>query len=119
MKRNRWTFGLGTIGRDMVYALVNMYLIFYMTDVICVPTRILWHITFIIFAARIFDACNDPVMGLIVDNTKTKFGKFKPWIAFGAFTSGILAILKSAAALIRYFLPSCIFCGELLLQQTI
>ena len=93
MKRNRWTFGLGTIGRDMVYALVNMYLIFYMTDVICVPTRILWHITFIIFAARIFDACNDPVMGLIVDNTKTKFGKFKPWIAFGAFTSGILTIL--------------------------
>ena len=70
-----------------------MYLLFYMTDVICVPTRILWHITFIIFAARIFDACNDPVMGLIVDNTKTKFGKFKPWIAFGAFTSGILTIL--------------------------
>ena len=92
-KRNRWTFGLGTIGRDMVYTLISMYLIFYMTDVIYVPTAILWRITAIVLAARIFDACNDPFMGLIVDNTKTKFGKFKPWIAFGAFTSGILTIL--------------------------
>ena len=92
-KRNRWTFGLGTIGRDMVYTLISMYLIFYMTDVIYVPTGILWRITAIVLAARIFDACNDPFMGLIVDNTKTKFGKFKPWIAFGAFTSGILTIL--------------------------
>ena len=93
MKQNRWTFGLGTIGRDMVYSLISMYLIFYMTDVIYVPTNVLWSITVIVLAARIFDACNDPIMGLIVDNTKTKYGKFKPWIAFGALTSGILTIL--------------------------
>lgn len=93
MKRNKWAFGVGTIGRDMVYSLISMYLIFYMTDVIYVPTDILWWITGIVLVARIFDACNDPVMGLIVDNTNTRFGKFKPWIAIGAALSGIITIL--------------------------
>jgi len=92
-KRNRWTFGLGTIGRDMVYSLVSMYLIYYLTDVIHLPTNTLWWVTGIVLCARIFDAFNDPVMGLIVDNTNTKYGKFKPWIAFGAVASGMLTIL--------------------------
>jgi len=96
MKRNRWTFGIGTIGRDMVYSLVSMYLIYYLTDVIEVPTNVLWWLTGIILAARIFDACNDPIMGLIVDNTNTRFGKFKPWIAFGAVVSGFMTVLLFA-----------------------
>lgn len=91
--RNTWAFGLGTIGRDMVYSMISMYLIFYMTDVIYLPTSVLWWISGIVLAARVFDALNDPVMGLIVDNTNTKFGKFKPWIAFGALSSGIITIL--------------------------
>lgn len=91
--RNHFTFGLGTIGRDMVYSMVSMYLIFYLTDVIEIPTGILWWITGIVLCARIFDAMNDPVMGVIVDNTNTRYGKFKPWIAFGAILSGILTIL--------------------------
>ncbi|MDD3921106.1 MAG: glycoside-pentoside-hexuronide (GPH):cation symporter, partial [Eubacteriales bacterium] len=91
--RNRITFGLGTVGRDMLYSLVSMYLIFYLTDILCLPDSTLWWITGIMLAARIFDALNDPIMGVIVDNTKTKFGKFKPWIAFGALTSGVFTIL--------------------------
>ncbi len=92
-KRNRFTFGLGTIGRDMLYSMVSMYLVFYLTDIIELSTSVLWWITGIVLAARIFDACNDPVMGVIVDNTHTRFGKFKPWIAFGALTSGVLTVL--------------------------
>jgi melibiose permease/lactose/raffinose/galactose permease len=92
-KRNRLTFGLGTIGRDMVYSLVSMYLIFYLTDVINLPTGTLWWIAGIILAARIFDALNDPVMGFIVDNTHTRWGKFKPWIAIGAPLTAVFTIL--------------------------
>lgn len=84
-KRNKYTFGLGTIGRDMVYSMVSMYLIYYLTDIIELPTSTLWWITVIVLCARIFDALNDPIMGVIVDNTKTRFGKFKPWIALGGF----------------------------------
>lgn len=95
-KKNIYTFGLGTLGRDMVYAMVSMYLIFYLSDILRISSTYLWWINGIILGARIFDALNDPIMGIIVDNTKTKYGKFKPWIAFGAITSGILTVLLFA-----------------------
>lgn len=93
MKRNRFTFGLGTIGRDMVYSIVSMFLIFYLTDVLVLPTSTLWWVTMIIFAVRVFDALNDPIMGVIVDNTHTRWGKFKPWIAIGVVLTTIFTIL--------------------------
>ncbi|MDR0289520.1 MAG: glycoside-pentoside-hexuronide (GPH):cation symporter [Treponema sp.] len=92
-KRNRAAFGIGTIGRDMVYSLVSMYLIFYLTDVINLPTSTLWWVAGIILAARIFDALTDPLMGFIVDNTHTRWGKFKPWLAVGAILSPIFTVL--------------------------
>jgi len=92
-KRNRLTFGLGTIGRDMVYSLVSMYLIFYLTDVINLSTGALWWVAGIILFARIYDALNDPVMGFIVDNTRTRWGKFKPWIAAGTILTSVFTVL--------------------------
>jgi len=91
--RNRITFGLGTIGRDMVYGIVSMFLMFYLTDVINLPTSTMWWVAGIILIARIFDAFNDPFMGLIVDNTHSRWGKFKMWITIGAATSPIFTIL--------------------------
>jgi len=87
------TFGLGTFGRDMVYSLVSMYLIFYLTDVIKLSTSTLWWVAGIILAARIFDALNDPIMGCIVDNTRTRWGKFKPWIVIGMPVSAVVTVL--------------------------
>lgn len=92
-KSNRFTFGIGTIGRDMVYSLFSMFHIFYLTDVLDLPTSTLSILLGIIVGARIFDAVTDPVMGVIVDNTKTRWGKFKPWIALGTITSPILTVL--------------------------
>ena len=92
-RRNKITFGLGTIGRDMIYTLVSMYLMFYLTDILEASDSVMWWITAIVLFARVFDAMNDPVMGVIVDNTRTKYGKFKPWIVFGSLLSGIITIL--------------------------
>jgi len=91
--RNRVTFGLGTLGRDMVYAIVSMFLIFYLTDVINLPKNTMWWVAGIILAARIFDALTDPLMGFIIDNTNTRWGKFKPWLVIGAISSPIFTIL--------------------------
>ena len=91
--RNRFNFGLGTIGRDMVYTLISMYMTFYLTDILQLSNEVMWWITGIVLAARIFDALNDPIMGAIVDNTRTRYGKFKPWIALGAFLSGAVTVL--------------------------
>ena len=91
--RNRVTFGLGTIGRDMVYALVSMFLIVYLTEVLDLSDSTMWWITGVIFAVRIFDALTDPLMGFIVDNTRTRWGKFKPWIVIGTILTPIFTIL--------------------------
>ena len=91
--RNKYTFGLGTVGRDMLYTMVSMYLMFYLTDVLCLPDDTLWWVTGIMLAARVFDAFNDPIMGVIVDNTHTKYGKFKPWICIGALLVSVFTIL--------------------------
>lgn len=82
--RNRLSFGLGTLGRDMVGALVSMYLMYYLTDILDISGGAVVAVTAILVVMRIFDAVNDPVMGLIVDNTRTRWGKFKPWIVLGA-----------------------------------
>lgn len=91
--KNRYTFGLGTVGRDMLYTMVSMYLMFYLTDVLTLPDDTLWWVTGIMLAARVFDAFNDPFMGVIVDNTHTKYGKFKPWICIGAVLVSVFTIL--------------------------
>jgi len=96
MKRNKYCFGLGTLGRDALYTLISMYLITYLTEVVGLSDGQLAIIGTIMVVCRVFDALNDPVMGTIVDNTKTKWGKFKPWIVFGAIASGIFTILLFA-----------------------
>lgn len=96
MNKNKYCFGLGTLGRDAMYTLVSMYLITYLTEVVGLSDGQLAIIGTIMVICRVFDALNDPVMGTIVDNTKTKWGKFKPWIVFGAIASGIFTILLFA-----------------------
>jgi len=93
LRRNRYTFGIGTIGRDMVYTLVSMFLIVYLTNVLHLPSRDLGLITGIIVGFRVLDAINDPLIGMVVDNTRTRWGKHKPWIAIGALLSGLATIL--------------------------
>lgn len=92
-QRNKWTFGLGTLGRDMVYSLVSSYLIFFLTDVVDLSDARLWWVSTIMLAVRLFDACTDIVMGSIVDNTRSRWGQYKPWIAAGAASSAALTVL--------------------------
>lgn len=91
--RNRYGYGIGTLGRDMTYTLVSMYLIFYLSDVLEVSAPVLATVTVILVVARIFDAVNDPLMGLLVDNTRGRWGKFRPWIVIGAVLSCIFLVL--------------------------
>ena len=53
--RNRWTFSVGTLGRDMVYALVSLYLIFFLTEVLNASDAFMWWAGWLILAARLFE----------------------------------------------------------------
>ena len=90
---NRYMFGLGTVGRDMLYTMVSMYLLFFLTDILNLPDSTMWWMTGAMTILRVFDAVNDPIMGYLVDNTHSRYGKFKPWIVIGGIIGGILTIL--------------------------
>ena len=92
-RRNKFCFGFGTIGRDMFYTMVSMFIMVYITEVLIVPDATLAIMTTLLFAMRIFDAFNDPIMGLIVDNTRTRFGKFKPGMLLGGTAASICMLL--------------------------
>jgi len=93
MKRNRICFGLGTVGRDALYSLVSMYLLVHLTDVVGFSDGGLAAIGIMLTLFGIFDAVIDPFVGAIVDNTKTRWGKFKPWIFIGMIGTGVLSVL--------------------------
>ena len=93
MKRNKICFGLGTVGRDALYSLVSMYLLVHLTDVVGFSDGGLAVIGILLTLFGVFDAVIDPFVGAIVDSTKTKWGKFKPWILVGMIGTGILSVL--------------------------
>lgn len=92
-RRNRYGFGVGTIGRDTAYTLVSLYLLFYLSDVLRVSTEAFAGVTIVMVLARVFDAVSDPFIGVIIDNTRTRWGKFKPWILVGLAGSTVLMVL--------------------------
>lgn len=93
MKRNKYFFGLGTVGRDALYSLVSMYLLNHLTDVVGLSDGGLFAVGIMLTLFGIFDAVIDPFVGTIVDNTKTRWGKFKPWMVIGMIGTGVLTLL--------------------------
>ncbi len=88
--RSKVSYGLGAVGKDMVYMLSASYVLYYFQDIIGVSAAIMG---VILLGARIFDAFNDPVMGVIVAKTKTKIGKFRPWLLVGTLTNAVILFL--------------------------
>lgn len=91
--RNRWAFAVGTVGRDMVYSMMAVFLIVFLTEVLDLDDTTLWWINGILLAVRLVDAFDDVVTGFLIDNTRTRWGPYKPWIAVGAVLTGALTIL--------------------------
>lgn len=91
--RTKWTYTLGGIGRDMAYNLFSGFLLTYILLTKSVNNSQFALISTIIIICRIWDAINDPVMGGIIENTRSKYGKFKPWILIGAVTNSIVIVL--------------------------
>ena len=99
LKKNLWFFPLGTVGRDMMYNLVTNFLLTYILFTKGLDAAQLGAITAIMVAARVFDAANDPIMGNIIENTHTKWGKFKPWMVIGTVLSCIVVYMVFATNL--------------------
>ena len=101
-KRNLWMFPLGTVGRDMMYNLVTNFLLTYILFTKGLTAAQLGAITAIMVAARIFDALNDPIMGNIIEQTQTKWGKFKPWLVIGILLSSVVVTMVFSTNLVGW-----------------
>ena len=81
---------VGMFGQNLIYNIVATGLYFYFQNVICLPAMALgWIMTI----ARIWDAINDPMMGTIVDKTKSKWGKCRPYLIIFPAIIGLVTIL--------------------------
>lgn len=81
---------VGMFGQNLIYNIVATGLYFYFQNVICLPAMALgWIMTI----ARVWDAINDPMMGTIVDKTKTKWGKCRPYLIIFPGIIGVVTIL--------------------------
>ncbi len=92
--REKVSYGLGAVGKDMVYMLSASYILYYYQDLLKVNALAMG---VILLVARVFDAFNDPVMGIIVAKTKTKWGKFRPWLLIGTILNAIVLFLMFSA----------------------
>ena len=92
-KRNKWSLSIGCIGRDLCYTLVSLFLLTYIQYTGLVNTEQFIALTIIIVLCRVWDAINDPMMGTIITNTNTRFGKYRPWVLIGAVSNAVVLVL--------------------------
>lgn len=83
----RFAYGIGAVGKDMVYMLSASYISIYFLDVMGISAAA---IAVLLLVARVFDAFNDPIMGVLVAKTKTRWGKFRPWLLVGTITNAVI-----------------------------
>ena len=86
-KKQFAAYGLGAVGKDMVYALSASYIMYYYQDILGLSASF---VGFILMIARVFDAANDPFMGVVVAKTNTKWGKFRPWLFTGTILNAFV-----------------------------
>ena len=83
-------YGLGDFAANIVFQTVMIFLMYYYTDIFGIPVAA---VGTLFLLSRIWDAVNDPLMGAVADRTKSKYGRFRPWIKWTAFPFGIFAVL--------------------------
>jgi GPH family glycoside/pentoside/hexuronide:cation symporter len=87
-------YALGDTASNFFFQTFNIFLTYYYVDVWGIPAAALLLLMPVI---RIFDTVTDPLMGLIADRTKTRWGKFRPWLLWAAIPYGVSGYLMFAA----------------------
>ena len=93
-KGQKVAFGIGAVGKDMVYALSSSYVMYYYQNVLGLSATFVGTILMI---ARVFDALNDPFMGILVAKTKSRWGRFRPWLISGTVLNALVLYALFAA----------------------
>lgn len=87
-------YGFGDLASQFVWTYVGTYLSVYYTDVVGLAPAA---VSVIMIIARLWDAVNDPMMGAIAERTRSKFGRFRPYIAIGCPLLAVFSVLTFTA----------------------
>ena len=90
LRRNLILFPLGTVGRDMIYNLFTNFIFTFILFTRGLNAAQLGAVSAIMIGARVFDALNDPIMGNIIERTRTRWGKYKPWLVIGILSTSLV-----------------------------
>ena len=88
--RVKYTFAFGALGKDLIYGMMATFAMIYFTDVLKVSPGF---VGIVFFVAKLWDAFNDLFMGMIVYNTRSRFGKFVPWLVIGTLVNSVVFVV--------------------------
>ena len=89
-KRVKYTFAFGALGKDLIYGMIATFSMLYFTDVLNISPLFIGGM---FFAAKLWDAFNDVFMGMIIDNTRSRWGKFVPWLVSGTLLNAVVFVV--------------------------
>src|SRR5258708_1646358 len=102
--KEKLAYGLGDTASNFFFQAFNLFLVYYYTDIVGLSPAAVG--TMMLFT-RVLDAVLDPITGIVADRTKSRWGKFRPYILWGAVPYGLLGYIMVAN-------PSLWLCGKLL-----
>lgn len=88
--KQRVGYGIADLSCNLVWQLISLYLMFFYTDVMGLPA---YYVGLMFLVTRLVDGIADVLMGLVIDNTSTRWGRCRPWLLIGAVPFGALCIL--------------------------
>lgn len=88
--RQRVGYGIADLSCNLVWQLISLYLMFFYTDVMGLPA---YYVGIMFLVTRLVDGVADVLMGLVIDNTSTRWGRCRPWLLVGAVPFGVMCVL--------------------------
>ncbi len=115
--KEKFSYGLGDLASNLVFAALNSFIVIFWTDVAGIAAATTG---MIILLSKVWDGINDPIMGYLVDRTKSRHGKARPWLIWASIPFAISAVLvfispnfgdtgKIIYALITYILVTTLY----------
>lgn len=102
--REKLSYGMGALGKDFYSGLFGTYLMIYLTDVFGIGAAA---VGTLMLVARMWDAINDPIMGMLVDRTNTRWGKFRPYLF-------IIPLIMGCAMIGLFTVPNLGYTGKII-----
>ena len=93
-EKQYWLYSLGNFPNNIIFLMVGTYITYFYTNILGIAPAIAG---LVFMVARLVDAFTDPLMGMLVDRTNSRWGKFRPWIIAGAPFLAIMFVLLFTA----------------------